>query len=169
MARTFDLKTIPNQSRELRRLLVVAAAAFLLTASPHHRAVAKDDLLRHAINYVFTGTIDPKDPPEIADRKSCVVVVPDPKWKRFIRYYLSRFRIEDARIDSTYSGRQPIYQLDIGSDKVVVEYLNLDKTTVVNGYKSAQIPLPGDIDQTKKALQIIAEHCKRNDAPKLPF
>ena len=50
-----------------------------------------------------------------------------------------------------------------------MEYLGLDKTTVVNGYKSAQIALPGNIDQTKKALQLLAARCARDDAPKLPF
>jgi hypothetical protein len=130
-------------------------------ASLQISAGAEDDVLQQAINYVFTGTIDPKDGPEITDRKSCVVVVPDP--------YLPRLGLEDARIDSTYSGRQARYQLDAQSDQTVVEYLSPDKKTVVNAYKSAQIPLPGDIDQTKKALQLIAARCKRDDAPKLPF
>jgi hypothetical protein len=132
-------------------------------------AAAEDDVLQQAINYVFTGTIDPKDGLEITDRKSCVVVVPDPKWKRSVRYYLPRLGLDDPRIDSTYSGRQARYHLDAQSDQVVVEYLSPDKKTVVNAYKSAQIPLPGDVDQTKKALQLVAARCKRDDAPKLPF
>jgi hypothetical protein len=151
------------------RSLVIAAASLLWMAFPQICTAAEDDVLQQAVNYVFTGAIDPKDAPEITDRKSCVVVVPDPKWKRFVRYYLPRLGLDDPRIESTYSGRQARYQLDAQNDLVVVEYLSPDKKTVVNGYKSAQIPLPGDIDQTKKAMQLIATRCKRDDAPKLPF
>jgi hypothetical protein len=154
----------------LWRLAVVAAAASLLwLAASHDPARAEDDVLQQAINYVFTGKIDPADAPEITDRKSCVVMVPDPKWKRFTRYYLTRLGLDNPRIDSTYAGRQALYQLDAESDQVVVEYLSPDKTTVTHGYKSAQIPLPGDIERTRKALQLIATRCKREDAPKLPF
>ena len=138
-------------------------------APPHDPAAAEDDLLQKAINYVFTGEVDPKDAPEIVDRKSCAVVVPDPKEKRFIRYYLTRLRLDDPNIDSTYAGRQVHYQLDVESGTIVLEYLGLDKTTVLNGYKSAQISLPGDIDQTKKAIALIAARCKQDSAPKLPF
>jgi hypothetical protein len=155
--------------RKTFRCLMATAAWLLCMASLQHPARAEPDVLQQAINYVFTGTIDPKDPPEITDRKSCVVVVADPKWKRFIRYHLGRLGLDDPRIDSTYSGRQALYQLDAQSDQVVVEYLGLDKTTVVNGYKSAQIALPGNIDQTKKAIQLLAARCTRDDAPKLPF
>jgi hypothetical protein len=165
-----DLKTIPRKGRHmLRHSLVVAAATFLWAASLQVAAGAEDAVLQQALNYVFTGTIDPKNAPEIEDRKSCVVVLPDPKWKRFVRYYLSRLGLDDPRFDSTYSGRQPRYLLEAQSDQTVVEYLGLDKKTVVNGYKTAQIPLPGDLDQTKRALQLIAARCKRDDAPKLPF
>jgi len=164
------LKSFSREGRHmLRHFLVIAAAVLLGTASLRAAAGAEDDVLQQAINYVFTGTIDPQDAPEITDRKSCVVVLPDPKWKRFVRYYLTRLGLDDPRIASTYSGRQARYQLDIESDQVVVEYLNLDKKTVVNGYKSAQIPLPGNIDQTRKALQLIAARCKGDDATKLPF
>jgi hypothetical protein len=170
MNRPSDPTTVPRQGRTLLgRFSVVAAAAFLWLAFPQISAAAEDDVLQQAINYVFTGAIDPKDAPEITDRKSCVVVVPDPKWKRFVRYYLPQLGLDDPRIDSTYSGRQARYQLDAQSDQLVVEYLSADKKTVVNGYKSAQIPLPGDIDRTKKAMQLIAARCKRDDAPKLPF
>jgi hypothetical protein len=132
-------------------------------------ARAEDDVLQQAINYVFTETVDPKDAPEIVDRNSCVVVVPDPKWKRFIRYYLSRLGLDNPRISSTYAGRKALYHLDIESDQVVLEYLGPDKKTVVNGYKSAQIPLPGNIDQTQRALQLIAARCKPDERSKLPF
>ncbi len=155
--------------RKTVQSLLVAAAWMLVMASQQLPARAEADVLQQAINYVFTGSIDPKDSPEITDRKACVVVVADPKWKRFIRYHLGRLGLDDPRIDSTYAGRQALYQLDAQSDRVVVEYLGLDKTTVVNGYKSAQVALPGNIDQTKKALQFLATHCSRDDAPKLPF
>jgi hypothetical protein len=170
MALTTDPKAASNRCRVAgRALAVVAAAVVLWTALPQNQAAAEDDLLQKAINYVFTGTVDPKDAPEIVDRKSCAVVVPDPREKRFIRYYLTRLRLDDPNIDSTYAGRQVHYQLDVESGTIVLEYLGLDKTTVLNGYKSAQIPLPGDIDQTKKAIALIAARCKQDGPPKLPF
>ena len=111
----------------------------------------------------------PQEPPEITDRNSCAVVMPDPRVKRFVRYYLSRLRLDDPNIDSIYTGRQANYQLDVEGSNIVVEYLDLDKRTVINGYRSAQIPLPGDIDQTKKALALIAARCTQGGAQKLPF
>ncbi len=165
-----DMKAVPRQGRTTPgRLLVAAATSFLWATSLQTPARAEDDVLQQAINYVFTGEIAPKVAPEITDRKSCVVVVPDPKWKRFIRYYLARLELDDPRINSTYAGRQARYQLDTQSDQVVVEYLSPDKKTVVHGYKSAQIPLPGNIDRTKKAFELIVERCKDDAAPKLPF
>jgi hypothetical protein len=170
MPRTSQLKTAPNdRRRKLERLVVVATVAVVWMAAPPIRAGAEDDVLQKAINYVFTGTVDPKDAPEVVDRKSCVVVMRDPRLNRFIRYYLTRLHLDDPNIDSTYAGRQVRYQLDVESGNIVVEYLAPDKTTVINGYKSAQIPLPGDIDQTKKALQLIAARCKQDGTPKLPF
>jgi hypothetical protein len=162
-----------RRSAAPRRLLsaplaMLAAATCLYAIGLPKAANAQDDVLQQAINYVFTGTIAPKAAPEITDREACVVVLPDPKWKRFIRYYLARMDLDDARIQSTYAGRQARYQLDAQSDQIVVEYLNPDKTTVMHGYKSAQIPLPGNIDQTKKAFELIAERCK-DEPPKLPF
>jgi hypothetical protein len=147
--------------------LGVAFSAVLWIVSP--RPAAADDLLQKTVNYVFTGTVDPKDPPEIVDHDACVVVMPDPRVKRFVRYYLSRLRLDDPNIVSTYTGRLAHYQLDVENSNVVVEYLGLDKTTVLNGYRSVQIPLPGDIDQTRKALTYIAAHCKQGDEQKLPF
>jgi hypothetical protein len=162
---------IPPVDRGPRRGRSLAAAitAFSCVACLQIPAAAADDVFQQAINYAFTGTIDSSDAPEITDRKTCVVVMVDPKTKRFVRYYLARLGLDDPRIDTIYSGRQPVYKLDVESDKVVVEYLGADKTTVVNGYRSAQISLPGDIDQTKRALQLIADRCKQSGAPKLPF
>jgi hypothetical protein len=149
--------------------VLLAATTCLCAIGLPAPATAQDDLLQQAINYVFTGTIAPKVAPEITDREACVVVLPDPKWKRFIRYYLARMDLDDPRIQSTYAGRQARYQLDADGDQVVIEYLTFDKKTVVNGYKTAQIPLPGNIDQTRKAFELIAGRCKGDNAPKLPF
>ena len=135
----------------------------------HNRAVAEADLFQVAINYVFTGKTDPQEALEIVDRKSCIIVMRDPKFKRYIRYYLSRFKMDTIRFNKTYAGRQELYDLEVEGDSVLLEYLDMDKTTVVQGYKSAHIPLPGNIDQTQKALKIIlADHCTA-DQPKTPF
>ena len=127
-------------------------------------ALAEDDPLQKAVNYLFTGRNDPQDAPEILDRKSCVVVVPLPKSKQSIRYYLGRFKMDTAFINKTYAGSETIYSLDIKGAEVIVEYLDLGKSTVLHGHKSAQISLPGDIDQTNKALALIASLC-RNSKP----
>ena len=63
--------------------------------------------------------------------------------------------MDDAIFGKKYSGARSYYELDVKGDDVVIEYLNLDKETVAQGYRSAQIPLPGDIDQTQKALRLI--------------
>jgi hypothetical protein len=122
-------------------------------------ALAEDDSLQKAVNYLFTGRNDPQDAPEILDRKSCVVVVPDSKSKQTIRYYLGRFRMDNAFINKTYAGSETVYSLDVKGGEVIVEYLDLDKSRVLHGHKSAQISLPGDIDQTNKALALIASLC----------
>jgi hypothetical protein len=76
--------------------------------------------------------------------------------------------MDSARMTKKYAGTKTLYQLDVEGDDLVIEYLAMDKTTVVQGYKSAQIPLPGNIDQAEKALKIITERCKA-DQPKSPF
>jgi len=154
----------------MRTLFALAVVSALWTLVPlQHRAAAEVDLLQEAANYVFTGRIDPPDAPEIVDRKSCIVVMRDPKYKRYIRYYLSRFRMENAVFSKTYAGSQVLYHLEVEGDGVLVEYLNTDKTTVLQGYKSAQIPLPGNIEQSQKALNIIfRDYCKA-DQQKSPF
>ena len=141
---------------------------FILLVPLRGQAVA-DDALQAAVNYVFTGKIAPENGPKIVDLKSCVVVIPDQKFKRYVRYYLSRFKMDGSRISKTYSGRQTKYTLEVDGDDAIIEYLSLDQATVTNGYKSAQIPLPGNIDQTERALHLIfTEHCK-SDEPKAPF
>jgi len=132
-------------------------------------ALSEASVFQQALNYVFTGRIDPQNGPEIVDQKSCVILLYDPKYNRYIRYYFGRFKMDDASFDKKYSGSRVYYEMEVKGDDVVIEYLNLDKKTVVQGYRSAQIPLPGDIDQTRKALGIIfADHCKA-EKPKAPF
>jgi hypothetical protein len=153
----------------MKAFLTLSILLVLWLAPIRYCAAAQDDLFQNAVNYVFTGRIDPQEPPEIVDRKSCIVVMRDPKFKRYIRYYLSRFRMDTAGFPKTYAGSQVLYELDVASDNILIEYLDMDKTTVQRGYKSAHIPLPGNIDQTQKALKIIfADYCKA-ERPKDPF
>ena len=156
------------KNNRVRRCLAGGVVVFLWIVPLQILALAEDDPLQKAVNYLFTGRNDPQDAPEILDRKSCVVVVPDPKSKQSIRYYLGRFRMDSAFIDKTYAGSKTIYSLDVTGAEVIVEYLDLGKTTVLHGHKSAQISLPGDIDQTNKALALIASLC-RNGRPKDQF
>jgi len=156
-------------THKIRLCLAIAAVFLLLTAPLQTRAVAEDDVLQQAVNYVFTGRIDPQDGPAIVDRKSCVIVVPDAKYKRHIMYYLNRFRMESSRISKIYSGAQVSYELEVEGDDTIVEYLNNGKNTVEFGLKSTHISLPGNIDQTEKALHLIFhEYCKV-EKPKTPF
>jgi len=144
----------------VRRCLARGVVVFLWIVPLQIWALAEEDPLQKAVNYLFTGRNDPQDAPEILDRESCVVVVPDPKSKRSIRYYLGRFEIDTAFINKTYAGSETIYSLDVKGAEVIVEYLDLGKTTVLHANKSAQISLPGDIDQTNKALALIASLCR---------
>src|SRR6266540_709551 len=143
----------------MTRFPAVAFAAIVGWVPLQSQSVAEDDLLEKAINYLFTGRTDPKDGPEFVDRKSCTVLIPDPRNNRVARYYLSRFRMDDASIINKYSGSHVIYELDVRADDAVVEYLTPDKASVIQGYRSAQIPLPGDIQGIKKAIQIISAEC----------
>jgi hypothetical protein len=150
--------------------LALAVAGSLLGAfALQDRAAVADDTFQRAVNYVFTGQVDPKDGPKIVDRESCIVLVAEPKFKRYARYYLNRFKMDVSRITKKYAGRQVLYELEVEGDDVIFEYLKADNKTVDYGFKSAHIPLPGSIEQTEKALQLIfAEHCKA-DKPKPPF
>ena len=146
----------------MRTLPVAALVSLLLTVPLHADEEGGDDVLQKAVNYMFTGKVDPTEVPQIVDRKTCIVVVPDPAYRRYARYYLSRFRVDDSSIGKKYSGPRVLYELDVAStDDILVEYLSLDKATVIQGYKSAQIPLPGNFEQTRRALQLIfGEYCK---------
>jgi len=145
-------------------VISVSCAVFLQTP-----ALGETSMFQRALNYVFTGDIDPQDGPEIADQDSCVILLHDPKNDRYIRYYFDRFKMDDAAFYKKYSGSRVYHEMHVKGDDVVIEYLSLDKKTVLQGYRSAQIPLPGDIDQTRKALGIIfTDHCKA-EKPKAPF
>lgn len=148
--------------------LCILAVAATAAAGLGLRAHADDDKFRLAVNYVFTGRVDPADGPQIVDRKNCIVVMPDLEYKRYARYHLSRFKLDAARFNKRYSGSRTMYDLDVQGDDVILEYLALDKTTVLQSYKSAQISLPGDFDATQKALRIISGDCKA-EGPKPPF
>lgn len=143
-------------------LITFIAAAVLV---PRARA---DDLLQQAFNYVLTGKVDPADVPEIVDRKACVVVMQDPTFRRYRRFYFGRFKLDAARFNKRYSGPRVTYDLDVQGDDIILEYLSPDKTTVLQAYKSAQIPLPGELDPTQRALKIISDACK-TEGPKAPF
>ena len=97
------------------------------------------------------------------------MLVPEPKFNRYARYYLSRFKMDTARISKKYAGSQTLYDLEVEGDEVIFEYLKPDKVTVDYGFRSAHISLPGDPEQTEKALALIfSQYCKR-EKPSTPF
>jgi hypothetical protein len=157
----------PDSDSGLWTVGLVAAAIVAATPCWPVRASAEADRFQQAVNYVFTGRIDPPKAPEIVDRAACIVVVPDPKFQGYIRYYLSRFRMDDALFDKRYAGSRADYVLDVKGDGIITEYLSPDKQTVTQRYRSAQVPLPGDIEQTQKALRIVTDQCapKKSNAP----
>jgi hypothetical protein len=108
----------------MKPILTVATLFVLWTAPLQDQAAAADDLFQNAVNYVFTGLIDPPQAPEIVDRNACIVVLRDPKFDRYIRYHLSRFRMDTADFSKTYAGSQVLYNLEVDSDSVLLEYLD---------------------------------------------
>jgi hypothetical protein len=146
-------------------LAIVAVLGIASTA----QAEEPDRLFVQAVNYIFTGRIDPPDGPEITDAKSCIVVVPEPKFNRYARYYLNRVKLGTARISKKYAGPQVIYEWEVESDDVIFEYLKPDKKTVDYGFRSAHIALPGNVEQTERAIALIySKYCKQ-DQQKGPF
>ena len=140
-----------QSGRRIGLSLAVAAIASMLWLVPlQTSALSEDDVFQQAINYIFTGRIDPKDGPEIVDPKACIVVVPEPDLNRYARYYLNRFKMDISRISKKYAGRQVLYELEVEGDDVVLEFLKADKATVNFGFKSAHISLPGNIDANGK-------------------
>jgi hypothetical protein len=150
-------------------VLGVAAAACIFAAGMQPASHAAADVFQQTVNYVFTGTVTPKAPVEIVDRKACIVVMRDPKYDRFIRYYLRRFQMDTALFAKKYSGRQPYYELDVKGGNVILEYLSSDRKTVAQRYRSAKISLPGDIEQTQRALKIIFDQYCPREKPQAPF
>jgi hypothetical protein len=153
----------------MNRCLTIALLYVLSTTGASLAAPAVDDILQQATNYVFTGKVDPVDAPEIVDPKTCVVVVQDPKFKRFARYYLSRFKMNESMITKKYYGSQTLYELDVEGDAVILEYLAPDRTTVLTAFKSAQILLPGEIERTRKALSFIFSSGCKAEEDSVPF
>jgi hypothetical protein len=154
----------PKRSGYKRLSFAIVVAFFAWMALQQTRAVTtEDDVFQQAINYIFTGQIDPnpKHRPEIVDRKACVVVVPEPNSNRYARYYLKRFKMDIYRISKRYAGRRVFYELEVEGDDTIFESLKADKTTVEFGLRSIHISLLGNIDQTEKALKLVfAEYCK---------
>lgn len=135
------------------------AVLLLVSIGVHPRAFAETARLQQAITYIFTGSIEAQHTIEIADRKLCVVVVKESDRGRSARYHLSRFKPDSFRFEKRYVGRAPTYQLYVEGDDDVVEFLNPD-LTVSHGHRTARFPLPGDIDQSQRALRLIADECK---------
>jgi hypothetical protein len=161
---------MPPDDRACKARWPVAFVALsLLGVGLHGPARAESDVFQEAVNYVFTGQVDVKDGPEITDREACIVVMRDPRFNRYIRYYLRRFKMDDALFEKRFSGANVSYELDVKGDTNVIEYLDPNNKSIIQGYRSAQIPLPGDIDQTQKAFGIIfTKYCKA-EKPKSPF
>ena len=160
----------PNENGRISGwLLAVTALSIFGAISMRTPAMADARLFQQAVNYVFTGQLNPQNAPEIVDPESCIVVMRDPKFNRYIRYYLTRFKMDEALYDKKYSGRNASYELNVKGDDVVIEYLSADKTTVAQGYRSAHISLPGDIEQTRKALNIIFSSYCKSEKPTTPF
>ena len=159
-----------TESRHTVRLFSAGAIACLLwIAAFQTSALPAEDQFQQAVNYMFTGRVDPQDGPEIVDRKSCVVVVHESSFNRYARYYLNRFKMDVARISKKYVGRQILYELEVEGDDVLLEFLKSDRTTVDYGFRSAHISLPGTIDQTERALRLIFSDFCAAEKPKSPF
>jgi hypothetical protein len=151
----------------LRRMIVLAAVVWL-GAGP--APAATPDLFQQAVAYVFTGRVDPPEPVEIVDRKACIVIVPDARFNRLKRYYLARFDMDHARFNTRYSGVRAFYELDVRGEDVILEYLDPTTRSVLQSYRSAQIALPGGLEQTRRAIDVVFAdgNCKPSEA-KTPF
>jgi hypothetical protein len=77
--------------------------------------------------------------------------------------------MDTALYAKKYSGRQPYYELDVKGSNVLLEYLGSDKKTVAQRYRSAKISLPGDIEQTQRALKIIFDRYCPPEKQQAPF
>jgi hypothetical protein len=152
-------------TKALGGMVVLVVAAWLAAS-----AAAAPDLFQQAVAYVFTGRVDPPEPIEIVDRKTCVVIVPDRRFNRLVRYYLGRFDMDRARFNTRYSGTRAFYELDVRGEDVILEYLDPKTRAVLQSYRSAQIALPGGPEQTRRALDVVFADGRCQDAePKVPF
>jgi hypothetical protein len=153
----------------LGRVIGLAAVVWLGAAAVAATA-ATPDLFQQAVAYVFTGRVDPPDPVEIVDRKACIVIVADVRFKRLTRYYLAHFDMDHARFNTRYSGTRAYYELDVRGDDVILDYLDPTTRAVLQSYRSAQIALPGGLEQTRRALDVVfaASNCKASEL-KTPF
>src|SRR5438552_3385062 len=97
--------------RGMTILHALVAGCWLGLGAGQSPASGAEDRFQLAVNYVFTGRLDPTNGPEITDRRSCIVLVPEPKFNRYARYYLSRFKMDTARISKKYAGSQTLYEL----------------------------------------------------------
>jgi hypothetical protein len=161
-----NLSSEPCRIGSCRLLSFLSLFGFAAVAG---HAATEEDRFQRAVNYVFTGRTVSANGPQIVDRKSCVVLVPEPKFNRYARYYLSRFKMDTARISKKYAGSQTLYELEVEGDGVIFEYLKPDKVTVDYGFRSAHIPLPGDPEQTEKALALVFKQYCKPENPRGPF
>jgi hypothetical protein len=152
------------------RVLQGMALAMLAVGFGTQAAANPPDLFQQAVAYVFTGRVDPPEPVEIVDRKTCVVVVSDARFGRLVRYYLGRFDMDHARFNTRYSGTRAFSELDVRGDDVIVEYLDPKTRTILQSYRSVQIALPGGLEQTRRAFDVVFADggCKAAE-PKVPF
>jgi len=74
-----------------------------------------------------------------------------------------------SRISKKYTGTEVVYELEVEGDGILLEYLKADKMTVDYGFRSAHISLPGNIDQTERALHLIFANFCKAEKPKPPF
>jgi hypothetical protein len=156
-----------RRKSRVKRLAIGTAMA--VVALLQIAAEEPDQLFVQAVNYLFTGRINPPDGPEIIDTSSCIVLVPEPKFNRYARYYLNRIKLDTARISKKYAGAQVTYEWEVEGDDIIFEYLKPDKKTVDYGFRSAHIPLPGNVDQTERAIALIySKYCKQENS-KPPF
>src|SRR5437016_6262717 len=126
--------TLATESRlKIGFCSAVAIMLFLLAVAVRASDLAADDVVQKLVNYIFTGEVAPQDAPEIVDRKSCIVLVHEPRFNRFARYYLNRFRMDTARISKKYAGSKVLLEWEVEGDEIVLEYLKPDKRTVDYG------------------------------------
>ena len=141
-----------------RASCLVAGGLWLGLAAAQSPASGAEDRFQLAIDYVFTGRLDATNGPEITDRRSCIVLVPEPKFNRYARYYLSRFKMDTARISKKYAGAQTLYELEVEGDDVVLEYLKADKTTVDYGFRSRTSPCPASQTRPRRRSRLFSRN-----------